>query len=57
MNSTISCEQSAVLVNIVRARTRNFANGGVKFVSQTYDMRCCKLSLETPGIIHLCKGF
>ena len=24
---------------------------------QTYDMRCRKLPLKSPGIIHLCKGF
>ena len=33
-------------------------NGGVKFVSRrTYDMRCRKLPLKSPVIIHLCKGF
>ena len=30
--------------------------GGVKFVSQTYDMRCRKLPLKSPGIIHLSRG-
>ena len=30
--------------------------GGVKFVSQTYDMRYRKLPLKSPGIIHLSRG-
>ena len=57
-------ESNAVLVNTKQER-ENFANGGVKFVSRAYDMRCRKLPFITnrahqmgscPGIIHLRKG-